>query len=375
LGAAVEFDDLATIRRRFGPTGIQDPATAFGRVGAITDDTQMTLFTAEGLLQADDRLDYGIGYPPARMLDAYHRWLFTQGVAPRFDGQPSWHGELHRLPAMRSRRAPGSTCLSALQGQPRDWEKRGAVSNDSKGCGGVMRAAPCGLVRGWGVGPFEIGVMAAALTHGHPSGSQAAGALAVIISHLTDRDSPFRHPVSAVVEAIDSADGEVHDALRAALDASRSGAPPSPDVVEQLGAGWVAEEALAIAVYCALIHHDDFAAAVRLAANHSGDSDSTAAMTGNLVGAWLGVQAIPEAWLAKLELRDEIDRLATAMQDRYAWQSVTWTCASRGRCTPSWPRCAAPWTPTRPCTALPRRRRLPPRDSRHPRRTRRRARA
>lgn len=92
LGAAVEFDDLATIRRRLGPAGIQDPATAFGRVGAITDDTQMTLFTAEGLLQADDRLDYGIGYPPARMLDAYHRWLFTQGVAPRFDGQPSWHG-------------------------------------------------------------------------------------------------------------------------------------------------------------------------------------------------------------------------------------------------------------------------------------------
>lgn len=48
LGAAVEFQSLAEIRSRFGPAGILDYAPAFGRLGAITDDTQMTLFTAEG---------------------------------------------------------------------------------------------------------------------------------------------------------------------------------------------------------------------------------------------------------------------------------------------------------------------------------------
>ena len=79
----------------------------------------------------------------------------------------------------------------------------------------------------------------------------------------------------------------------------------------------MAEEALAIAVYCALTHPEDLAAAVRLAANHSGDSDSTAAITGNIMGALLGAEAIPASWLDVLELRDTIDRLATAMHDRF----------------------------------------------------------
>ena len=56
VGAAVEFDDIATVRHKFGPDGILAPAKAFGRVGAITDDTQMTLFTAEGILQCKSRL-------------------------------------------------------------------------------------------------------------------------------------------------------------------------------------------------------------------------------------------------------------------------------------------------------------------------------
>src|SRR5262245_17456571 len=79
LGAAVEFDDIAAIRRRFGPDGILEPAEAYGRVGAITDDTQMTLFTAEGVLQADDRLERGVGNPPGNLWFAYQRWLHTQG--------------------------------------------------------------------------------------------------------------------------------------------------------------------------------------------------------------------------------------------------------------------------------------------------------
>jgi len=108
----------------------------------------------------------------------------------------------------------------------------------------------------------------------------------LIISHLTDSASPFRDPVSAVIDAIDSVEGpgdeEVSDALPAALTAARSDTPPSPDAFQELSAGWVAEEALAIAVYCVLSYPDDFAAAVRLAANHSGDSDSTAAIAGNI---------------------------------------------------------------------------------------------
>ena len=82
---------------------------------------------------------------------------------------------------------------------------------------------------------------------------------------------------------------------------------PSPETIEMLGGGWVGEEALAIALYCATVAEDDFARAVRLAVNHSGDSDSTGAIAGNLVGLMVGVEGIPSSWLDGLELREEME--------------------------------------------------------------------
>ena len=77
-----------------------------------------------------------------------------------------------------------------------------------------------------------------------------------------------------------------------------------------MGEGWVGEEALAIALYSALSASDDFARGVLLAVNHSGDSDSTGAITGNLLGLSLGIEAIPSQWLDELELRAEIQAVA-----------------------------------------------------------------
>jgi ADP-ribosylglycohydrolase len=319
LGAAVEFDDIATIHRRFGPAGIVDAAEAYGRVGAITDDTQMTLFTAEGVLQADDRLERGVGNPPGNIWFAYQRWLRTQGVTDPWHGEQAQlhHGELHRIDELRSRRAPGNTCLSALRSEL-DWDgdrEYPIAANDSKGCGGVMRAAPCGLVNWDEEHVFKLGVASAALTHGHPSGHLAAGALAIIVRKLCE-GRPLDVALDAAIEVVAFHDGcdEVRDALHHARALAASGRAAD---VTPLGLGWVAEEALAIAVYCALTHRADLAAAVRLAANHSGDSDSTAAITGNIMGALLGATAIPAGWLAALELRETIDRLATAMHDRF----------------------------------------------------------
>ncbi|MEJ7784252.1 MAG: ADP-ribosylglycohydrolase family protein [Solirubrobacteraceae bacterium] len=330
LGAAVEFDDIARIRARFGPDGILDPAEAYGRVGAITDDTQMTLFTAEGVLQADDRLQRGTGFPPGNLWFAYQRWLRTQGVTDPWHGEQAQlqHGELHRIAELRSRRAPGNTCLAGLRS---DLDVGGGpgypiAANDGKGCGGVMRAAPCGLVNWDEQDVFKLGAASAALTHGHPSGYLAAGALALIIRKLCE-DRPLATGVDSAIEvlALQPGSREVRDALRRARTLAMA-AHDRVTGVSQLGQGWVAEEALAIAVYCALSHPEDFAAAVRLAANHSGDSDSAAAITGNIMGTLLGVDAIPSGWLAVLELRDTIDRLATALHDRFVLEheDVDW---------------------------------------------------
>jgi ADP-ribosylglycohydrolase len=75
LGAGVEFMSLDEIRGRCGPAGVTGYVPCYGRSGAITDDTQMTLFTAEGLLRARQ---HGEDLPGA-LWQAYQRWLATQG--------------------------------------------------------------------------------------------------------------------------------------------------------------------------------------------------------------------------------------------------------------------------------------------------------
>ena len=107
---------LSEIHARFGPEGIADYVTAYGRTGAITDDTQMTLFTAEGLIRADNRLrDRGICHPPTVVYHAYLRWLETQGQPVQYPYPEVRSGWLIDVPSLHSRRAPGNTCLAALR--------------------------------------------------------------------------------------------------------------------------------------------------------------------------------------------------------------------------------------------------------------------
>ena len=313
IGAAVEFLSLSEIRRRFGPLGVRDCAPAYGRRGAITDDTQMTMFTAEGLLRAWVRAQTrGICGVAGVIHHAYLRWLLTQGERPADPGvQVGTDGWLFETEALHSRRAPGNTCLSALRASD-SLSGPQVARNDSKGCGGVMRVAPVGLFApaiGGDDAVFGMATDAAALTHGHASGFLAAGHLAVTIAALLRGE-----PMAGALDAADAQlrqrehHGEVVEAVAAARALTAKGRP-SAEQLEILGGGWVAEEALAIAVCCALSARD-FADGVLLAANHSGDSDSTAAIAGNLLGAQLGEAAIPPAWLEGLELRREIERLA-----------------------------------------------------------------
>ena len=82
------------------------------------------------------------------------------------------------------------------------------------------------------------------------------------------------------------------------------------DATHSLGQGWVADEALAIGVLCALRHENDIAGAMTFAANHGGDSNNTAAIAGMLVGARIGFNAIPDRFVDRLELVDVILELA-----------------------------------------------------------------
>jgi ADP-ribosylglycohydrolase len=318
LGGPIEFNGIDNIRKWFGPDGVTDYNQEYGGRGRITDDTQMALFTLEGLIRAHVAERRGAETDVTTVLQhAYQRWYHTQnqpwdrcgGVFAQRSPKPD--GWLITNPGLFALRSPGKTCMSALRtfatsGKPGTVDHR---VNDSKGCGGVMRAAPAAV---WSDDPaevFSLAVTSAALTHSHPSGYLSAGVLAVIVSELYDGTEL---PNAILVARDQLTRWDDHQEQLAILDRAVDLAARKPDpetIADQLGGGWVGEEALAIGV-CAALAADDMAGGLLMAVNHSGDSDSTGSICGNILGAATGIDAIPPAWLAELELREVIERLS-----------------------------------------------------------------
>lgn len=301
IGLPVEFMRLEAIRKKYGAAGIQGYDRCYGGFGKFSDDTQMSLFTAEGLLDAEA----GRGDLVTMGAQALINWLETQGernsrLAPEHIGIVI-RAELHQ------RRAPGNTCLSALRSMPVLGQ---LAKNDSKGCGAVMRMHPVGLYC-WAKGFNKSGTMKiantlGALTHAHESGYLSGGAMAVMVLALLNGFSLRDAAHQAVCELADlQGSQETIDAINAALELAATDTL-TDDAIRRLGEGWVGEEALAIALYCAL-KAASFKEGVLLAANHDGDSDSTASIAGALLGLIHGVEGIPAEWMRDLELRDLVE--------------------------------------------------------------------
>ncbi|MGN1339776.1 MAG: ADP-ribosylglycohydrolase family protein [Oscillospiraceae bacterium] len=326
LGYPVEFMRREDIRRAFGRNGIEEPQTDKElRKALISDDTQMTLFTAEGIMWAD-RLGgrQELSSYTTYVFYAYQRWFYTQtkslasreyaDVLDKSGVNASW---LLREKEMFARRAPGATCLNALRGAAgHNYGRLTHKINDSKGCGGVMRVAPAGLYFcSDSERAFRMAAEFAAITHTHPTGYLAAGALGAIIAKLAC-GSDIEEAVDVAMFILRGYDGclETCRALDQACNLDASDVSPM-EAVDRLGEGWIAEEALAIGVYCALCHYDAPANAMRLAVNHNGDSDSTGAICGNIIGAYLGEERLPKKWLKKLQLKDVIAETAELLYD------------------------------------------------------------
>ena len=196
--------------------------------------------------------------------------------------------------------------------------------NNSKGCGGVMRAAPAGLFSR-GEDAFRMGAEFAALTHGHPSGYLSAGALAYLVAVLIG-GAELEAAIDQTLTILGRYAGhaECTQALRQAVALAHQDYP-ALKAVTRLGEGSVGGEALAIAVYCALKHREGFKRALIAAVNHSGDSDSTGAITGNILGAYLGLSRLPADWVEKVELKAFLlqlaDDLLAGYEDNEAWQA------------------------------------------------------
>lgn len=338
LGYAIEFDREEAIAARYGSRGIRDYQLDERGLAQFSDDTQMTLYTANSLLcsvaalsaQASGGTQASGGapapapatlpspaaltaYAPAQMAQFYVEWMYTQ-VSPYPLAEPkAW---ISSLPELFASRAPGVTCMNACEAMA-----SGAKAvNNSKGCGGIMRMAPVGLINtspGFsGVELQHLGAQLAELTHCHELGWMPAGVFAHIVSLLArDEASSVREAATQALNTLPEAFpnahylGQLQELLRYTLRLADSDIPDL-EAIHALGEGWVAEEALAIGLLCSLRHEDDFAGAITSAVNHGGDSDSTGAIAGNIVGARLGLAGIPQRYLEHLELRDTISKIA-----------------------------------------------------------------
>ena len=316
LGYAIEFNREDWIFSRYGSAGITEYELTNGKA-LISDDTQMTLFTAEGILLAKNPMNYTAYI--SGMFDAYQEWLRTQRFSRKVRKNRLWLTDIKEL---NDRRAPGITCLNALE--------RGELGsiyepiNNSKGCGGVMRVAPIGLYYSLDEMEWQEidtrGAQAAALTHGHPLGYISAAGLVHIVNLAMYRpEMSLLQIMEDMIEKVpvlfmddDPEECEIFkNLMRKAVDlATDNDITDDLDAIHQLGEGWIGEEALAIAVYCALKHDNDFDAAIISSVNHNGDSDSTGAIAGNILGTYLGIDAIPDKYTENLELIDIIRKVA-----------------------------------------------------------------
>ena len=318
LGYEVEFMSLASIIKRFGEKGITRYVTHNG-IAEFSDDTQMTLFTAEGLMNGI--IDTKAGKPEEVLPyieKAYLAWYKTQTEQPSaIDG--SW---LSNVKSLWSRRAPGNTCMGALENISHGIE----FKNNSKGCGGVMRVAPIGIFNAAHPHIYKyedtahLAGWAAEITHHHIASTFASALMATTVENCIQDEKVDRTIFGWIVDGglslmnqyFPGHEDELHGfitLMKRAMELGKSEVPER-DAIRELGEGWVGDEALAIAVFSVMRHIDNFEDCIVCAVNHDGDSDSTGAIAGNIIGAILGYSVIPKYYIENLEIEPILASIA-----------------------------------------------------------------
>jgi ADP-ribosylglycohydrolase len=291
-----------------------------GRRNLISDNTQMTSFTVDGLIWADERaIRKGVyAYIPC-LFYSYQKWYYTQtGSLADKNYEFILQGEILDWEDLFARRGSGRTSLDALAGSI--VGKYGTIKNrinNSNACGGVTRTAPIGLYF-WknAETAFRIGMESCALTHGHMDAILAAGCFAAYIAFAIQGWEPAecaRRTLALLKKYED------HEAVFSSIEKALllAGSQDSAArAMEKLGAGDTAEEAIALAVFLTLRYKDDFDGAVNAATGFGGNTDSIPPLVGNAIGALYGKDVIPKKWLHELELTDLIKHGADLMVER-----------------------------------------------------------
>ncbi|MCL2019814.1 MAG: ADP-ribosylglycohydrolase family protein [Oscillospiraceae bacterium] len=307
---AMEFSDIC---RRFEKHGCLELAVSKQTETALfTDATQMSLFTADGIIWADREARGGEINYTTYVFYAYQFWLFTQTntiagkeYAWLFDTERNHRKcRLLRAKGLYKNRYSDRTNIDALL-SARDNQYGRLIHrvNSNNDNGGLKRVLPAGLYFNYDAETaFRAGADFAAITHTSPSGYLAAGCYSALIAELMNGE-PLEDALNMVMRILKEYEGheQTLHALKAMLGLVRDQSVSPRTAVSRLGTGKNAEEALAIALFCVFIHSESFADAIRLAANHDGDSEVCAALCGGIFGAYRGAESIPKRWIKKIQ--------------------------------------------------------------------------
>ncbi|MBQ8887388.1 MAG: ADP-ribosylglycohydrolase family protein [Candidatus Gastranaerophilales bacterium] len=306
LGAKIEAYTYDRIKEKYGESGLHYIPKTSG-VYQVTDDTQMSLFTIEALLKSYLR-NHNLETEPSYSIiyDSYLDWYSTQTKSPECAYSESG---LLGNPAMYHQRGPGYTCMTALkEGSPGTIEN---PVNNSYGNGGIMRSAPIGLLYKDPELAFTVAAKSTALTHGHPDAYLAAGCFAAIISNImSGNDLETAINVSKTILKQHDSHEYVLENIDKALELSKEDNDPVETIEKQFGKGANAAETLGIALYSVLRHPDNYKKTIITAVNHSGDSDTTGAVAGNICGAYIGINKMPRSWIENIEHSSLLDKYA-----------------------------------------------------------------
>lgn len=293
LGAPVEFYNYKKIIKFYGQKGIQDYEKFQNYpLGAYTDDTQMMIATAMGLLESYDIND--LDSTVEKLYEMYLEWFHMQND----DYQ---------------NRFAGNTCLEALSSG--DYGTINFPINDSKGSGGLMRVVPIGLVY-QPEKAFELGMKSAALTHGHATGYLTAGFWAMLISYLK-QDKNVEDAIFLTTEHLrkfpEHEETEAYILKSIELYTTKNSFIHSIHLLGKENGGWTAEEILAISLLTILTYTDSYEEGVLASVNHSGDSDTTGLLVGSVLGLINGFNSIPQKWVERIEDSEKLILLSETL--------------------------------------------------------------
>lgn len=257
-----------------------------------TDDTAMTIGLAESILQVG-HLD------PQNLGDTFRA---------NYEREP-WRGYASGPPTIFKAVAEGGISYSEAAGSL--FGGQGSFGN-----GAAMRVGPVGLVFHAAPDLYEQAHISAAVTHAHPIGIDGAAVLARAIAQVVTLAPDGTFPVESFCQELIAfaRTAEIQYKLSQVQRLVGDQVPPL-EAARRLGQSVAVHESLPFALYAFLRYPQSFEACLFCATLNGGDRDTLGAMACAVSGAYLGVEAIPSAWLEKLENREYIESLARDLSE------------------------------------------------------------